>query len=169
MSTFQILHLSDLHVSSQGNFDWSVVLDPLISRVEVDINAGFKPEIVVVTGDIANAGVNAEYELAKNVFDDLLKSLKLSQDKLFIVPGNHDVNQKKYRPNDIPAYETMEALNGELEKEEYRSDLFKGMVDYFSFIEKNYPHLKSRHERLIPFVAVHPATCGKKAWHSLKY
>ncbi|MEK7297903.1 MAG: metallophosphoesterase, partial [Planctomycetota bacterium] len=61
MSTFQILHISDLHVSAQGNFDRSVVLGPLISRVEVDINAGFKPEIVVVTGDIANAGVNAEY------------------------------------------------------------------------------------------------------------
>ena len=52
MSTFQILHLSDLHVSAQGNFDRSVVLDPLISQVEMDINAGFKPEIVVVTGTL---------------------------------------------------------------------------------------------------------------------
>lgn len=162
MSTFQILHISDLHVSERDNFDRSVVLDPLISRVEMDIRAGFKPEIVVVTGDVAHAGIKSEYELAKKFFDDLLKSLKLSQDKLFIVPGNHDVNQKKYRPNDIPAYETMEALNGELENEEYRRDLFKGMEDYFSFIEENYPHLKDKLERLIPFVTVHPAACGKK-------
>ncbi len=162
MSTFQILHLSDLHVSAQGSFDRSVVLDPLISRVAVDIKAGFKPEIVVVTGDVANTGIKQEYELAKKFFDDLLTSLKLSQDKLFIVPGNHDVNRNKYRPNDVPAYETMEALNGELENEEYRSDLFKGMVDYFSFIEKYYPHLKGSHERLIPFVTVHPADGGKK-------
>ena len=55
----------------------------------------------------------------------------------------------------------MVALNDELENEEYRKDLFKGMVDYFSFIEENYPHLKSLYKRLIPFVAVHPATCGK--------
>jgi len=46
MSTFQILHISDLHVNSKEDFDRSVVLDPLITRVEEDIKNGLQPEII---------------------------------------------------------------------------------------------------------------------------
>ncbi|MBI4223182.1 MAG: SUMF1/EgtB/PvdO family nonheme iron enzyme [Planctomycetes bacterium] len=163
MSTFQILHISDLHVNSKEDFDRSVVLDPLISRVKIDRQqSDLKPEIVVVTGDVAYAGIKPEYESAKKFFDDLLEALKLSQDKLFIVPGNHDVYRKKYRPSEIPSFENVRALNEELENEEYRKDLFKGMEDYFNFIEKNYPHLKSKHGRLVPFVALYNAGCKKR-------
>ncbi len=65
MSTFQILHLSDLHVSAQGNFDRSVVLDPLIIRLKEDLEKGFQPEIVIMSGDIAFSGKPEEYELTK--------------------------------------------------------------------------------------------------------
>ena len=37
---FQLLHISDLHVKSGEEFDWSVVLDLLIDRVEQDITDG---------------------------------------------------------------------------------------------------------------------------------
>lgn len=162
MSEFQILHISDLHINSQENFDRSVVLDPLLLRVKKDLRPDLKPEIVVVTGDIAYSGIKQEYELAKNFFDDLLKTLKLSNDALFIVPGNHDVHRKKYRPSETPSFKDMKALDDELENEEYRKDLFKGMDDYFNFIEKHYPHLKSEHKRFIPFVHSYTATCGEK-------
>jgi predicted MPP superfamily phosphohydrolase len=49
--TFQILHISDLHVSAQKGFDRSVVLDPLIERLKEDRIRGFQPEFVVLTGD----------------------------------------------------------------------------------------------------------------------
>ncbi len=57
MSTFQILHISDLHINAEETFDRSVVLDPLIERVEEDLVNGLRPEIVVVTGDIADTGI----------------------------------------------------------------------------------------------------------------
>jgi len=158
---FRILHISDLHIRDGEDFDRSVVLDPLILRIEKDQKKGVKPEIVVVSGDIAFKGVEKEYDLAKKFFDELLASLNLGKDKIFIVPGNHDVNRKLYRPNDVPAYKNMRDLNVELENSHYRSDLLKGMSDYFSFIKKNYPHLKSQHEKLVPFVAPYTTACGK--------
>ncbi len=117
---------------------------------------------LLVTGDIAFNGLKKEYDLAKKFFDDLLRTLDLGHDRIFIVPGNHDVNRKKYRPKDIPVYENMPELNRELIDLDYRADLFKGMDDYFSFIENNYSHLQSIDGRLVPFVTSYTARCGKK-------
>ena len=162
MSILQILHISDPHINTKECFDRSVVLDPLIERVETDMRSGFKPEIVVVTGDIAATGIKDEYELAEKFFKDLRSALELPAERLFIVPGNHDVDRKRYRPTDIPSYDDMKELNDELETEEYRTDLLKGMEEYFKFVEVNYPYLKSRHGNLVPFVHNYQATCGKK-------
>lgn len=156
----QILHLSDLHISTDSNFDRSLVLDPLIDRVKKDRKDGIKPELVIVTGDIAFKGIKEEYDEAKIFFTDLLKAMKLPKERLFIVPGNHDVDREKYRPTDIPVYKDMDKLNMELEK--YRADLLKGMSDYFNFVKEEYPHIKPLHENLIPFVASYEAECGKK-------
>ncbi|HLC16557.1 MAG TPA: metallophosphoesterase, partial [Thermodesulfovibrionia bacterium] len=164
MAKFQLLHISDLHVSIGKEFDRSVVLEPLIDRVQQDMANGIQPEIVVVTGDVAFSGKEAEYQKAKEFFDELLARMNLSQDRLFIVPGNHDVDRKRYRKSDVPNYENMPALNEELENEDYRADLLKGMNDYFTFIETSYPHLKSIEERLIPFVHAFDAGCGKRIW-----
>jgi formylglycine-generating enzyme required for sulfatase activity/predicted MPP superfamily phosphohydrolase/energy-coupling factor transporter ATP-binding protein EcfA2 len=162
MSIFQILHISDLHIKPKENFDRSVVLDPLIKRVVEDLKPGFKPEIVIVTGDVAYSGKKSEYKLAKALFDDLLKKLEISNDRLFIIPGNHDVDFDEYRPNDAPSYDNMAKLNTELEHKKYRKDLLKGMKNYYTFIKKSYPHLRNKHEGLVPFVHLYEAECGEK-------
>jgi len=156
-----ILHISDIHIESgtDKKFDRSVVLDPLLKRVKEDFNRGLKPEFIVVTGDIAYKGLKEEYDLATAFFNDLLTTLELGPDKIFIVPGNHDVNRKKYRPSDVPVYSNMKGLNDELEH--YRADLFKGMEDYFAFV-KTYPHLQTIADDLIPFVVPFTSVAGKK-------
>ncbi len=158
---FQILHISDLHIKKKENFDRSAVLDPLIRRVKIDRDSGFSPEVVVVTGDIAFSGKKEEYEGAKIFFDDLLAALELPDERLFIVPGNHDLNRKKYKKSDVPAYASMQDLNDDLENEEFRPDILKGMSAYFEFIETHYPHLASLGDRLVPFVISHE-TAGDK-------
>lgn len=75
----------------------------------------FLPEIIVVSGDIAYSGLKEEYQLAFSFLNDLLKVLKLTKDKIFLVPGNHDLDIREYRPSDIPGYLTMKELNTELE------------------------------------------------------
>ncbi|MEW6663810.1 MAG: SUMF1/EgtB/PvdO family nonheme iron enzyme [Thermodesulfobacteriota bacterium] len=139
--------------------------DPLSSilcwtGLSEDRRGRFSPEIVIVTGDLAYSGRMEEYQKAEKFLTDLLGTLGLGKERLFIVPGNHDVNRKRYRPKDLPKYETVDELNDELEH--YRADLLKGMEDYFCFVETTYPRLKPLKERLIPFVTIYPAECRKK-------
>ncbi len=162
MSICQILHISDFHIKADESFDRSVVLGPLIKRVCEDLDSGIRPELVIVTGDIAFSGRADEYKLAKAFLDQLLNKLKLPSERLFIVPGNHDIDRTRYRPKDVPSYDDMSELNIELENEGFRNDLFKGMNDYFNFAQNNYMHLKSRHGRLVPFAITYRTEAGKK-------
>ncbi len=158
---FQILHISDLHVSTEKEFDRQVVLDPLLDRLKEDREKGLRPEIVIITGDLALSGKMKEYEKTEEFLYDLRIILDLKKEEFFIVPGNHDVDRKKYRPSDVLQYDSVEKLNEELENDVYRADLLKGMEDYFCFIETSYPHLKPEKERLIPFVNEYETKGGK--------
>jgi formylglycine-generating enzyme required for sulfatase activity/predicted MPP superfamily phosphohydrolase/energy-coupling factor transporter ATP-binding protein EcfA2 len=151
-NAFQILHISDLHVSTDKEFDRKVVLDPLLEILIKDREKNFRPEIVVITGDLAWKGKKEEYAKAEEFLTDLRNVLRLEKEQFFIVPGNHDVDRKKYRPTDVPVYKDMRALNDELENEDFRADLLKGMNDYFSFIETHYPHLTPFEKNLVPFI-----------------
>lgn len=155
-----ILHISDLHIKPGEEFDRSVVLDPLLERVSRDRKEGIIPEIVVVSGDIAYKGIKEEYQFASAFFHDLRTTLELQPETFFIVPGNHDINRKKYRPTDIPVYNSMAECNNELEH--YADDLLKGMADYFDFIKTVFPHLKTLKGSLIPFVQTCTTPCNKK-------
>ncbi|WP_028315860.1 SUMF1/EgtB/PvdO family nonheme iron enzyme [Desulfatibacillum aliphaticivorans] len=159
---FTILHISDLHIenSEAKTFDRSLVLDPLITRVKEDAEKGLIPDIIAVTGDIAFKGIKEEYDLAKEFFQDLVDAVNLPPECLYIVPGNHDVNRKKYRPKDIPRYDDLQELDAELM--EYRDDLLKGMREYFAFAAELCPHLKPVETDLAPFVNIHQTKTGKK-------
>ena len=45
------------------------------------------------TGDIGSYGRHDEYDAASAFFDALLKAAKLSKGRLFVIPGNHDVDR----------------------------------------------------------------------------
>ncbi len=162
MSVFQILHISDLHINSQENFDRSVVLDPLIERIEEDRRNGLQPEIIIMSGDVAYSGKEEEYALAKTFFDKLLSTLKLPAERLFIVPGNHDTDCNEYAQGELLFFKGMRELNALLENKKHRDRYFAGMENYFHFIETNYKHLTSRHGRLVPFVTLYNARCKKR-------
>ncbi|MCP4745655.1 MAG: SUMF1/EgtB/PvdO family nonheme iron enzyme [Desulfobacteraceae bacterium] len=150
-----VLHLSDLHIkkNEKQKTDRGMVLDPLLRRLERDYQTGLRPELVFVTGDIAYSGVKQEYDLAGPFFKKkLLEAVHLDATRLYIVPGNHDVNRDVYRPKDIPQYDSNQEINDELSDSGYRKDLFKGMAAYFKFIRKHFPHLTSEAGDLVPFV-----------------
>ena len=158
-----LLHLSDLHIrdDEEERFDRNVVLDPLLKRLRKDRKDGIHPELVIVTGDIAFSGRENEYVLAEGFFKDLLKTLDLPVEKLFIVPGNHDVNRKKYRPSEIIRFENLRQLNAELGDPEYRADLLKGMADYFRFAGSVCRHIAPIEGDLVPFVSRYSSDCGR--------
>ncbi len=164
---FQVLHLSDLHISEDRKgeeskaFDRSVVLEPLLARLAKDKKKGFHPEIVAVTGDIAHKGKSREYDHALEFFEALLQSLELPKDRLFLVPGNHDVNRETYMPSFVPSFDSMDKLNNELAKSDFRAAHLKGLDAYFTFVEKHFPHLNTGPGRLYPFVNAYRTAHGK--------
>lgn len=89
------LHLSDLHFRESRTYDENIVLKALLKDVDERIKKdSLQPDFVVVTGDIAFSCQPSEYDLARTFFDELLTKTGLSKNRLFLVPGNHDVNRK---------------------------------------------------------------------------
>lgn len=95
--TFTILHLSDLHERGPREKEharryrvledsWKRNLDDLLIDRSIDI--------LCFTGDVANWGRADEYRQASGYFDAWLRHLALSPERLFIVPGNHDIDRE---------------------------------------------------------------------------
>lgn len=164
----QILHLSDIHINTGDEFDRSVVLDPLIDRLKKDRkDNGLSPELLIVSGDIAYSGQKKEYDQAYEFLEDVRKTLKLEKNAIFIVPGNHDVDRKKYpemqkNENSQFPYKSMKQLNSDLENKNHRKVIFRGLKKYFKFISENYPHLNGEADSLFPFATVYQTRHGKK-------
>lgn len=90
----RILHLSDLHVQHKTDWDASPLRVLLVQTVARLREQGQGPDLVVITGDVANTGDAKEYKLAETwLKDQLLPGAGLGPQDLFIVPGNHDVDR----------------------------------------------------------------------------
>ena len=92
-----ILHLSDIHACAKTQ----ETLNRLTSMVKSDLDeviAEHDTEIVAIciTGDLVNSGdnIDAEMGIATDfVIHPLLQHLNLAEDRVFIVPGNHEVKR----------------------------------------------------------------------------
>ena len=93
-----ILHLSDMHFGrDQYDIDEPFskkkeILDKLILKL-TELDLQFKPDLVLVTGDIAWHGLKREFDEAYDWFSKLKSALGLSDDCFVFCPGNHDLNR----------------------------------------------------------------------------
>jgi len=95
------LHLSDFHFKAppadQPKAEWR--FDRVAKALARDLprllaDAKLEPDMVMVTGDIAQSGKAAEYALAAEYFQTLAGILGLApKERWFLVPGNHDVDR----------------------------------------------------------------------------
>ena len=144
-----ILHLSDLHFDSS---DISTQQDPNIylrSKLLDDIDSQQSvfgtPDIIVVSGDIANKGDRLEFEYAKLWFSEVCKVLgsDLESIPFFICPGNHDIDRSKLKSQiistihqDIIKSEVREAnskIRKYLKDKEGRDLLYRSLGNYNDF------------------------------------
>ena len=94
----RILHISDLHMVSSGeseaaeNFTQGLVFDAMVKFIRKE---NIRADLVVLTGDAAWKAKPAQYEMCASLCDKLLAVLDLSKDRLFVAPGNHDVQRDK--------------------------------------------------------------------------
>jgi predicted phosphodiesterase len=104
----RILHFSDLH--ERVALEWmddkrkaKVRLSEATRRQVLD-DSNFlevikkeigQVDLVCFTGDAADWGLAGEFKKATGRLDDILKASSVSRDRLFLVPGNHDIQRKK--------------------------------------------------------------------------
>ena len=89
---FLLAHLSDPHIGGE----WANA-DPVAGlRAAVDaVLAGWEPDAVLVSGDLADLGADDEYEQARELLDRLGAPL-------YVLPGNHDDRAALRRHFDVP-------------------------------------------------------------------
>ncbi|SDQ38449.1 Calcineurin-like phosphoesterase [Pseudomonas sp. UC 17F4] len=137
------VHVSDIHfgqekddrVQIHGDVKQQLILDAkeVVSKIPGGAAHG-----ILVTGDIAQSGVKAEYDEAAKWLDELAGSIGVGIDCVQMVPGNHDLDRSKLtagvrlildRIRDGGAAEFGEFLNDA----SIREALFARFKDYGSF------------------------------------
>ena len=86
-----IVHLSDIHIRTEVENECFERVDSLAAAVS-SRDCG-DAVFIVVTGDIANSGLDTEYNLATQYLEELQKCIRKKSDiipVLIMVPGNHD-------------------------------------------------------------------------------
>lgn len=134
------LHLSDWHQKGK-DFDRQVVCDALIKdikgRTAIDSTLE-QVDFIVFSGDVAFSGKKAEYQAAReHLFDPVLKATGLSPDRLFIVPGNHDLDRSHvYRmlPPDLQQVLDEEKCKEWLTDEEGRKRILEPFKAFSTFV-----------------------------------
>lgn len=95
-----VLQVSDLQFGKYHRFaDPAGGFDTLLHRLcdDLDLLArehGLVPDVVALTGDLAEWGKKSEFEQVAVFCEQLRDRLKLDPDRLLVVPGNHDINWK---------------------------------------------------------------------------
>lgn len=140
------LHLSDIHIghgAADHQADQNLVLEALRADVARQIAAGIpKPDVVLVTGDIAFSGAcrnKHEYKRAAAWLKKIAGAVELGPEAVFVVPGNHDVQ----RPVDKPDKEDLlralrngkKTVDNVLPDRAIRKYLAARQANYFAFVK----------------------------------
>ncbi|HEX2091207.1 MAG TPA: pentapeptide repeat-containing protein, partial [Longimicrobiaceae bacterium] len=99
-----LLHISDMQFGRNHRFgnlglpEPDAPFDTLLQRVSDDLavleKEGVRPEILIVSGDLAEWGKKSEFEDALAFLRGVSERLAISRRNVVIVPGNHDLNRK---------------------------------------------------------------------------
>ena len=102
-NSLTILHLSDIQFGRNHRFGRLAIqdrpdidLDTLFGRLLPEFESfeaeGVRPDIVVVSGDLAESGSKTEFADAGQFLDRVAVRLGIPRSSVAIIPGNHDIN-----------------------------------------------------------------------------
>src|SRR5207253_2525692 len=93
----QFLHISDLHAKGpQEKEPWRrrrVLGDAWRRNLETLLEEEGNIHFVFFTGDAVQSGKYEEYAEVTDFFHALCEELDITFDRLFVVPGNHDIDR----------------------------------------------------------------------------
>jgi predicted MPP superfamily phosphohydrolase len=143
---FRILHLSDLHLARDHEWDSADVLKGATKAIVAFREKGLAPDLVALTGDLANTGKPDDYDRVRQWMDKTLLNdgLRIDASQIVIVPGNHDVDRSLVQGGAVKIQDrlleqsTEESIAEVLKSPIDRAVLFARHAAYVDFLEKIY-------------------------------
>jgi predicted phosphodiesterase len=139
MPPILLLHLSDLHFGPHSRFlgeppeRLGKSFHRALEAAQEKLGIVQRVDLVVVTGDIAEAGKRSEFEAGRQFLTALAGGLGLPVERFVFVPGNHDVNWASCKKAEAELEENEEP------PERLRSRLDEVKLDfYFDFLRQFY-------------------------------
>lgn len=140
----RFLHISDIHFQVE-NYQSRRMRMSLLKKLH-ELNQVNPFNFVLLTGDLSHQGQGFN-ETQMKFFEEILHTLNLSKEQIYIVPGNHDISRNVDRTDLIK--EIIESKNPSNTLDEYLQDKDKkskllSSFDSFStfyidFLKKEYP------------------------------
>ena len=87
------LHISDFHLRQGQEWAQDFVLSTMCQHMQSRQQDSDPIDFVLATGDLAFSGGSAEYELARAFFDEVITVTGVPRERIYFVPGNHDVDR----------------------------------------------------------------------------
>lgn len=131
-----IIHISDLHIAIQKNTFGNRInpntyltvdpngynktyIDDVITKIK-QFNSSNKNINLIITGDISDIAENVEFNEAYELIKYLVDNLKISSDRLLIIPGDHDCHRRSI-VNYIDESENSNILKSEINNIKFRN------------------------------------------------
>lgn len=130
MNELRWLHLSDIHFRGDEQYETQRMRDMLIEKLK-EISIEKSIDMIFITGDLAYQGRAYDKGLEKFI-EEILCVTGVSINKLFIVPGNHDLKRSQLRNLIIASTHTDEF---KIEDDTLRT-LKEGFKQYNAFYKK---------------------------------
>ncbi|MCU0654894.1 MAG: HipA N-terminal domain-containing protein [Polyangiaceae bacterium] len=93
-----LLHLSDIQLGKHHRFEPGTGQGSLLDRLREDLDErdreGLRPDLVLLTGDLAEWGLPSEFKQVEAFASALASHLGLRRSRIVLLPGNHDINRK---------------------------------------------------------------------------
>lgn len=150
-SEIRWLHISDLNLRPEGSFSYDVALSRLVDSYSSRTLSGAELDFIFCTGDIAFSGKAEEYTVATRFFDKLSEVTRVPLDRIFTVPGNHDVDRSRLAHAFRLHLPDMESSTAFLSSEEDLSIAFRSIQNYVAFEHRVFGRIWSPS---VPFISV---------------
>lgn len=96
----RLIHLSDIHFTSGNTWDPDEdQRDELVADVGALVDEGGTVDGILVGGDIAFSGAQAEYDVAAEWIERVRLRSGCPEGAIWVVPGNHDIDRHVHNQN----------------------------------------------------------------------
>ncbi|MFV9644407.1 MAG: SIR2 family protein [Desulfobacterales bacterium] len=140
------LHLSDLHLRSGDQYNQNIAIESLLhDLMQLVDQEDYRFDLIFITGDIAFSGNSEEYVIANKFIRNLSSATAVPTNRIFCVPGNHDVDRKRITPfvtASLKNLNTRDSVSQVIGNKKERSLFTDRCFPYSDFLKATFPWAK---------------------------